>query len=100
VGSVALLSVAVVGFAVGPAILARWMHCVHGRLAHGRALNTVRRVGAFVLSEPVTVFTGLGVALILIGCWLVTNPERRPAAAEAESLPTLEPEGPLEGLPL
>jgi len=56
--------------------------------------------GALVLSEPVTVFTGLGFALILIGCWLVTKPERRPVAAKAESSPTLEPERPLEGLPL
>jgi drug/metabolite transporter (DMT)-like permease len=56
--------------------------------------------GALVLSEPVTIYTGLGFALILIGCWLVTKPERRPAAEKAESSPSLEPERPLEGLPL
>ena len=55
--------------------------------------------GALVLSEPVTVFTGLGFALILIGCWLVTKLERRSVVAKAESSPTLEPERPLERLP-
>ena len=44
--------------------------------------------GALVLGETVTVFTGLGFILILIGCWLVTLPDRSgapPASAEPET---------------
>ncbi|MDO9590201.1 MAG: hypothetical protein Q7J04_03550, partial [Microcella sp.] len=65
--------------------------------------------GALVLGEVVTVFTGLGFALILVGCWLVTMPDRRghapvtapplAGALDAESSPTPEPERPLERSP-
>lgn len=62
--------------------------------------------GALVLSEAVTPFTLLGFGLILVGCWLVTLPDRRgqvpvtasplAGAIETESLPTAEPDRPLE----
>ena len=41
--------------------------------------------GALVLSEPITVWTLVGFALILVGCALVTTPDRRADA------PTVEP---------
>jgi drug/metabolite transporter (DMT)-like permease len=144
-GSVVLIGVAVVGYAIGPAILARWMHDLPGIGVMALALTVAGLIylpvlaitggwptavpsppvivsvlvlavlcsaiafvlmfaliaeigpvrmtaityvnpavavvaGALVLSEPVTVFTGLGFALILIGCWLVTKPDKRAAA--------------------
>lgn len=38
--------------------------------------------GALVLGEAVTVYTGLGFALILVGCWLVTLPDKRAAVGD------------------
>jgi drug/metabolite transporter (DMT)-like permease len=43
--------------------------------------------GALVLGEAVTVYTGLGFALILIGCWLVTLPDKK---AQATTEPSTE----------
>lgn len=43
--------------------------------------------GALVLGEAVTVYTGLGFALILIGCWLVTLPDKK---AQATAEPSTE----------
>jgi drug/metabolite transporter (DMT)-like permease len=40
--------------------------------------------GSLVLSEPVTVYTGLGFVLILVGSWLVTLPERTKAITDAD----------------
>ncbi len=51
--------------------------------------------GALVLGEAVTVYTGLGFALILIGCWLVTLPDKRATSIPVSS-PQSEPERPLE----
>lgn len=152
-GAVALLSVAVVGYAVGPAILATYMSDLPGigvmalalaasaiiylpvvgltggwptsvpspavivavlvlavvcsaiafllmfaliaeigpvRMTAITYVNPAVAVvaGALVLGEAVTVFTGLGFILVLIGCWLVTLPDRSgapPASAEPET---------------
>jgi len=35
--------------------------------------------GALVLSEPITIWTLVGFGLILVGCALVTRPDRRTA---------------------
>ena len=155
-GAVALLSVAVVGYAVGPAILAKYMSDLPGIGVMSLALavaaviylpivgltggwptvvpsptaivsvlvlavvcsaiafllmfaliaeiGPVRMtaityvnpavavvVGALVLGETVTVFTGLGFILFLIGCWLVTLPDR-PAAPPQQAEPSEQPE--------
>ncbi len=146
-GSVALVAVAVVGYAIGPAILAKWMHDLPGLGVMALALTIAGVIylpivaitggwptevpsppvitsvlvlavfcsavafllmfaliaeigpvrmtaityvnpavavvaGALVLGEAVTVYTGLGFALILIGCWLVTKPDARAAVPE------------------
>ena len=44
--------------------------------------------GALVLGEAVTIYTGLGFALILIGCWLVTLPDKTAQAASEPSTET------------
>jgi drug/metabolite transporter (DMT)-like permease len=44
--------------------------------------------GALVLGEAVTIYTGLGFALILIGCWLVTLPDKTTHAASEPSTET------------
>ncbi|MDP3209635.1 MAG: EamA family transporter, partial [Rhodoglobus sp.] len=44
--------------------------------------------GALVLGEAVTVYTGLGFGLNLIGCWLVTLPDTRAADSPAEAEPS------------
>ncbi len=155
-GAVALLSIAVVGYAVGPAILAKYMSDLPGigvmalalaasaliylpvvgltggwptavpspevivsvlvlavvcsaiafllmfaliaeigpvRMTAITYVNPAVAVvaGALVLGEAVTVFTGLGFILILIGCWLVTLPDRTGATTTP-----LEPETPEE----
>ena len=144
-GSVAMLGVAVVGYAVGPVILSRWMHDLPGvgimalalalsaliylpvvaltggwpaavpstptivsvlvlavlcsavafllmfaliaeigplRMTAITYVNPAVAVvaGALVLGEPVTVWTLVGFALILLGCALVTRPDPRAAA--------------------
>lgn len=156
-GAVALLSVAVVGYAVGPAILAKYMSDLPGigvmalalaasaiiylpivgitgrwptaipslevivavlvlavvcsaiafllmfaliaeigpvRMTAITYVNPAVAVvaGALVLGEAVTVFTGLGFILILIGCWLVTLPDRSAAAAAPTERETPEEE--------
>lgn len=159
-GSVALLGIAVVGYAIGPAMLARWMHDLPGIGVMAAALTVcgllyvpvvaitggwptavpsppvivsvvvlavvcsalafvlmfalvaeigpIRMTaityvnpavavvaGALVLGEPVTVWTLVGFALILVGCWLVTKPARaraegaEAAPAEAETPPAV-----------
>jgi drug/metabolite transporter (DMT)-like permease len=159
-GSVALVGVAVVGYAIGPVILARWMHDLPGIGVMAAALGLAGLIylpivaitggwptevpsapvitsvlvlavlcsavafllmfaliaeigpirmsaityvnpavavvaGALVLSEVITVFTGLGFILILIGCWFVTLPQRSDATPPApEAIPctaTTEP---------
>ncbi|MDX2026765.1 EamA family transporter, partial [Microcella sp.] len=44
--------------------------------------------GALVLGEAVTIYTGLGFALILIGCWLVTLPDKKAQSAVEPSTET------------
>lgn len=148
--SVAMLSVVVLGYAVGPAILARWMSDLPpvGVVALALAISSVLILpvvavtggwptavpspptilsvvvlavvcsalafvlmfgliaeigpirmtaityvnpavavvaGALVLSEPITIWTLVGFGLILVGCALVTRPDRRADA------PTVEP---------
>ena len=43
--------------------------------------------GALVLSEPITIVTLVGFALILLGCALVTQPERRLVTIAADAVP-------------
>jgi len=148
--SVAMLSVVVLGYAVGPAILARWMSDLPpvGVVALALTISSVLILpvvavtggwptavpspptilsvvilavvcsalafvlmfaliaeigpirmtaityvnpavavvaGALVLSEPITIWTLVGFGLILVGCALVTRPDRRADA------PTVEP---------
>ena len=159
-GSVALVGVAVVGYAIGPVILARWMHDLPGIGVMAAALGLAGLIylpivaitggwptevpsapvitsvlvlavlcsavafllmfaliaeigpirmsaityvnpavavvaGALVLSEVITVFTGLGFILILIGCWFVTLPQSSdatpPAPEEIPCTATTEP---------
>lgn len=161
-GSVALVGLAVVGYAVGPVVLAKWMHDLPGigvmaaalalagliyvpvvaitggwptempspgviaavlvlavvcsaiafllmfeliaeigpiRMSAITYVNPAVAVvaGYFVLNEAITPFTLIGFALILIGCWLVTLPDRRGdvpvvEALEAEVAASIEPE--------
>lgn len=158
-GAVALLGLTVVGYAVGPAILAKWLGDVPGIGVMALALSAaalitlpivgitggwptvmpsppvltsvivlavvcsalafvlmfaliaeigpVRMtaityvnpavavvVGALVLSEPITIFTGLGFALIVVGCWLVTLPDPAARAANEELSPAATPAPP------
>ena len=151
-GSVAMLIVVVIGYALGPAILSRYMHDLPGvgvmalalaasaliyvpvvaatggwptevpsapvisavlvlavlcsavafllmfaliaeigpiRMTAITYVNPAVAViaGALVLSEPITVWTLVGFALILLGCALVTQPDRRTAADAAGSVP-------------
>lgn len=144
-GAVALLGLTVIGYAVGPAILAKWLGDVPGLGVMALALSAAALMtlpiigitggwptavpspsaiaavvvlavvcsalafvlmfaliaeigpvrmtaityvnpavaviaGALVLGEEVTLFTGLGFVLILVGCWLVTLPDRPTAA--------------------
>ena len=44
--------------------------------------------GAIVLSEPITIWTIIGFVLILVGCELVTRPDRRRADVEAPLAPS------------
>ncbi len=44
--------------------------------------------GAIVLSEPITIWTIIGFVLILVGCALVTRPDRRRADVEAPLAPS------------
>ncbi len=152
-GSVAKLIIVVVGYAMGPAILARWMSDLPGVgvMACALALSALvylpvvaitggwpRSVpslpvigsvvvlavvcsalafvvmfalvaeigpirmtaityvnpavaviaGAIVLSEPITIWTIIGFVLILVGCALVTRPDRRRADVEAPLAPS------------
>jgi len=150
--SVAMLSVVVMGYAVGPAILARWMSDLPpvGVVALALTISSVLILpvvavtggwptavpspptilsvvilavvcsalafvlmfaliaeigpirmtaityvnpavavvaGALVLSEPITIWTLVGFALILVGCALVTRPDRRADAPTGDTAP-------------
>jgi drug/metabolite transporter (DMT)-like permease len=150
--SVAMLSVVVLGYAVGPAILARWMSDLPpvGVVALALTISSVLILpvvavtggwptavpspptilsvvilavvcsalafvlmfaliaeigpirmtaityvnpavavvaGALVLSEPITIWTLVGFALILVGCALVTRPDRRADAPTGDTAP-------------
>ena len=150
--SVAMLSVVVLGYAVGPAILARWMSdlppvgvvalaltissvlilpvvavtggwptavpspptilsvvilaVVCSALAFVLMFALVAEIGpirmtaityvnpavavvagALVLSEPITIWTLVGFGLILVGCALVTRPDRRADAPTGDTAP-------------
>jgi len=43
--------------------------------------------GALVLSEPITIWTLVGFGLILVGCALVTRPDRRADAPTGDTAP-------------
>ena len=150
--SVAMLSVVVLGYAVGPAILARWMSdlppvgvvalaltissvlilpvvavtggwptavpspptilsvvvlaVVCSALAFVLMFGLIAEIGpirmtaityvnpavavlagALVLSEPITIWTLVGFGLILVGCALVTRPDRRADAPTGDTAP-------------